>query len=152
SGKSTLAAAIAARVSVGKDFFGNKNDIQGHVLYLVGSGEGSADSIYRRISKLEYEYDLDRITVIDDIYRLDEKTFLDLEALIAQRKTKLVIVDSMTAFTTASNKKMIDANEIRELTGRFSQIALKNENECAVMFNHHFNAKGGIYGSVDMLH
>jgi len=152
SGKTFIAANIAAAVSTGKPLpYGDiENPVQGNVIYQTAE-DGIADTLKPRL--IQAGADCSKIfTITEETTNLtltDER----LEEAIKQLKPRLLIIDPLQAYIGAETD-LHRANEVRPKLAHIARLA--ETYEMAVILVMHLNKNGstkGIYrglGSIDI--
>ena len=148
-GKSFLALAIAAALSVGSGLPGLEEKEPCNTIFLTAE-DSLADTVRPRLD--EMKANVERIFGIDAPFPLDATGQAHLETLIQSNTARLVVIDPITAFLPPG-VDIHRANEVRNVLSRLAQIAERHR--CAILIIRHL-AKGStgkaIYrglGSID---
>jgi len=148
-GKTWIALAIAAAISLGDGLPGQTTGEPGNVL-LTSAEDGYSDTFRPRLDAMGA--DLDHIFVIEQTFSFDNEGFTRLEFSINDLRPKLLVIDPLQAYMGAR----IDihrANETRPVLSQLTKIAEKYQ--IVILVIRHLS-KGGtnkaIYrglGSID---
>ena len=138
SGKTTVAARIAAAVTRGEMLPGEAEPREPANVIFQTAEDGLADTIKPRLEAAGA--DCSRILVIDESKECLSMTDDRLEEAIRLTNAKLVILDPIQAYIGA-NVDMHRANEIRPVMSQLGRIA--EEYDCAVILIGHMNKATG---------
>lgn len=138
SGKTTVAAKVAAAVTRGEMLPGEAEPREPANVIFQTAEDGLADTIKPRLEAAGA--DCNRILVIDESKECLSMTDDRLEEAIRLTNAKLVILDPIQAYIGA-NVDMHRANEIRPVMSRLGRIA--EEYDCAVILIGHMNKATG---------
>lgn len=120
-GKSTIALAIAASVSIGRGF-PVPVQLEPQYVLIASAEDGLSDTVRPRLEKMGA--DLTRIHAIEDGMVIYEKGFSKLEEYLTLLDAALVILDPLVAFI-GSKVDIHRANETRTLMAQLAEIAAK---------------------------
>jgi hypothetical protein len=148
SGKTSMALAIAAAVTVGKGLPGGYCEYPADVI-VQNAEDGLADTIIPRLIRCGVDEGL--VHFIDEDERALTLSDERIEQSIIEKGVKLFILDPIQAYLGGSN--MNSANGVRPLMKQLGDMAARTG--CAMLLVGHMNKNGGksqyrSLGSVDI--
>src|SRR5437763_9754017 len=141
-GKSLIALDLCARLSTGRPMPDGSDGLAPSNVLILESEDGPSDTVLPRLQALGA--DLDRVFVLrrgeqDELPRLPGQSAA-LEAVVAETKARLLVIDPVVAFLERGVLTNSDQSVRRALLP-LAQLA--EGHLCAVLLLRHLNKRGG---------